>query len=466
MNIIEMEDMVKGLPDQVLFQEAQMPSGRIPQFLALSEVQRRQDMRQRFSARQEQNGTVKDQILHGIGGIGPSPMGPSQMGPEMAPPMAPPMAPQMGPQMGPQMTPPMQPPVQGMAEGGIVKMQRGGISPFLPPASPPPYSPFMPEYMVNAPIIELGPTTEIPGEVVEPEPQIISAGYTPSFAYEQEARDLLKAATPEELEAVFSAPDYSDITARLGETAKRYASEAEANISQMREQAKKDAFAYALMQMGAGLAGGDMARGLERGAEAAFGVLDKSKQQELEERRAARAEARALETQGLQLDIRGREVGAEAKRERFKALQESRNNLASTLMQFGVNRNNAQYQAASLATQMATSLNSSLREAQTQGMLNKRTALNFVQDSVKNAISNIPEATLLTMQNSNPNALNDIRRQATIEAIDLAASFIPDFDPDEAKQALLRGSSAGSMSSNDPLPGLRARAEAQAISGR
>ena len=33
MNILEQEDMVKGLPDQVLIQQAQMPTGEIPQFL-------------------------------------------------------------------------------------------------------------------------------------------------------------------------------------------------------------------------------------------------------------------------------------------------------------------------------------------------------------------------------------------------------------------------------------------------
>ena len=52
MNILEAEDMVKGLPDQVLFQYAQNPPPQIPQYLAVSEVQRRQDMRQRFQAQQ------------------------------------------------------------------------------------------------------------------------------------------------------------------------------------------------------------------------------------------------------------------------------------------------------------------------------------------------------------------------------------------------------------------------------
>jgi len=74
MNIIEMEDMVKGLPDQLLMQEAQAPTGRIPQFLALSEVQRRKDMRDRFQQQAPQQ-TVKDMILGGTAGP-PSPQPP------------------------------------------------------------------------------------------------------------------------------------------------------------------------------------------------------------------------------------------------------------------------------------------------------------------------------------------------------------------------------------------------------
>jgi hypothetical protein len=130
MNIIEAEDLVKGLPDQALFQEAQFPSGRIPQFLAVSEVQRRQDMRQRFQATQQgQQATVKDQILQGgIGSTG--------MAPEMT--SAPPMAPQMPPQgapMPPQMPPPMDMAGGGITPGGIAYMQVGGVAPGADPGA-------------------------------------------------------------------------------------------------------------------------------------------------------------------------------------------------------------------------------------------------------------------------------------------------------------------------------------------
>lgn len=116
MNILEAEDMVKGLPDQVLYQYAQNPPPQIPQFLAISEVQRRQDMRQRFQARQGGNEpTVKDQILQGgiAGAGGPAPGGGEP--PPMAPPgAAPPGAPMQQPMTGAPM-PPM-----GMSDGGRV----------------------------------------------------------------------------------------------------------------------------------------------------------------------------------------------------------------------------------------------------------------------------------------------------------------------------------------------------------
>lgn len=103
MNIIEMEDMVKGLPDQLLMQEAQAPSGRIPQFLALSEVQRRKEMRDRFQ-QQAPQATVKDQILQS--GIAAAlPQGPPGMPPQMPqmPPQGQPPAPPMAPPQGPMM---------------------------------------------------------------------------------------------------------------------------------------------------------------------------------------------------------------------------------------------------------------------------------------------------------------------------------------------------------------------------
>lgn len=108
MNILEVEDMVKGLPDQALFKEAEQPSGQVPQFLVVSEIQRRTDMRKRYQEQQPNKGTVKDQIVQqGIMGIMPQPPMPQQM-------------PAQG--MPPQGMPPQQ-----MFSGGIVRLQEGGF---------------------------------------------------------------------------------------------------------------------------------------------------------------------------------------------------------------------------------------------------------------------------------------------------------------------------------------------------
>ena len=111
MNILQTEDMVKGMPDQQLLQQAQAPDGQIPQYLLVSEVQRRQDMRKRYQAQEQQpQGTVAEQILGG----GQQPQGMPQ-----SPPQVP--APGRPQQMAPQQMPPQQ-----MAQGGIIGLANGG----------------------------------------------------------------------------------------------------------------------------------------------------------------------------------------------------------------------------------------------------------------------------------------------------------------------------------------------------
>ena len=63
-NILEQEDMIKGMPDESLQMEMQMPTGRFPEFLILSEIQRRTDMRQRYARQQDMAmPTIKDQVV-------------------------------------------------------------------------------------------------------------------------------------------------------------------------------------------------------------------------------------------------------------------------------------------------------------------------------------------------------------------------------------------------------------------
>ena len=119
MNIIDTEDMIKGLPDAALQKEAQNPSGQAPQFLVVSEIKRRKDMRERYAQNQQSQGTVKDQLL------GMAPPAPQPQMASMGQPQGRPMPP-MGGQM-PMGQPPMQQPAppMGMYGGGVIRMAEG-----------------------------------------------------------------------------------------------------------------------------------------------------------------------------------------------------------------------------------------------------------------------------------------------------------------------------------------------------
>ena len=149
-NILEVEDKIKGLPDQALMKEAQFPSGDVPQFLIVSELQRRNEMRKSYSAMQEPTQTVPvaqqvvaeaGQGIVGMMGGNPMPMQAQAPMPMAAPmqaqtPMAAPMQSSMPVPMQPRvpvpMQPPMQPPVpQPQTPAGIVGMQTGRTAPNL-----------------------------------------------------------------------------------------------------------------------------------------------------------------------------------------------------------------------------------------------------------------------------------------------------------------------------------------------
>jgi hypothetical protein len=123
MNILQQEDIIKGLPDDALMQEAQAPSGQVPQFLVVSEVQRRADMRKRYQEQQQPQGTVAEQIVgeaqQGIAAMQQQggPMPPQAMPPQGMPPQG----------MPPQGMPPQGMPPQQMFGGGIIRLQGGGF---------------------------------------------------------------------------------------------------------------------------------------------------------------------------------------------------------------------------------------------------------------------------------------------------------------------------------------------------
>jgi len=138
MNILQQEDLVKGLPDQALMQQAQMPTGELPQFLVVSEIQRREKMRKSFAETVPEQ-SVKDQILgSGIAAMNPAtdPLMASAMGvdggqdPMMQQqmPMQDPMQQQMQQQM------PMQDPMMQQMEDPMMQQQMmaagGGMMPY------------------------------------------------------------------------------------------------------------------------------------------------------------------------------------------------------------------------------------------------------------------------------------------------------------------------------------------------
>ena len=63
-NILEQEDYIKGLPDSELQRMVEQPDGQIPDFLPLSEIQRRIDMRKNYEATaQPQMPSIRDNIM-------------------------------------------------------------------------------------------------------------------------------------------------------------------------------------------------------------------------------------------------------------------------------------------------------------------------------------------------------------------------------------------------------------------
>jgi hypothetical protein len=126
MNLVDLQDKLKSFSEEQLIGEMQMPTGQLPQFLVLSEITRRQKMRDSFEGQQGQEQTTVAQDAIAAAGM------PSEFAGQMAGAMAP-QTDMMGntgamPQqemMPEQGMPPM--PVQVMAGGGIVALQQGSV---------------------------------------------------------------------------------------------------------------------------------------------------------------------------------------------------------------------------------------------------------------------------------------------------------------------------------------------------
>ena len=62
MNIIKLQDMLRGVPDDALINYVQNPQGEVPSYLALSELQRRKDTRAKYQAEQAPESSVAEDL--------------------------------------------------------------------------------------------------------------------------------------------------------------------------------------------------------------------------------------------------------------------------------------------------------------------------------------------------------------------------------------------------------------------
>jgi hypothetical protein len=110
MNIIKIQNQLKGVPDDTLVGYVQNPSGQVPTYLALSELQRRKEMRNSYQANKPEEKTVAEDLVQEAQ---PQPQMEGVAGLPQAQPMMQAMAPQ--PEM----------PMQQMAQGGLAELDTG-----------------------------------------------------------------------------------------------------------------------------------------------------------------------------------------------------------------------------------------------------------------------------------------------------------------------------------------------------
>lgn len=107
MNIIKIQNQLRGVPDDTLVGYVQNPSGQVPTYLALSELQRRKEMRNSYQANKpEEKSVAEDLVEESQPGIAALPE---------AQPMMEAMAPQ--PEM----------PMEQMAQGGLAELDTGNM---------------------------------------------------------------------------------------------------------------------------------------------------------------------------------------------------------------------------------------------------------------------------------------------------------------------------------------------------
>jgi hypothetical protein len=120
-NIIEQQDLLKGLPDNRLAMMMQNPTGDIPPFLVAAEAQRRQAIREQFSGGPQES--VVDTLTKQLANVPQNVQAQPQTPPQMPPPM---MQPEMAGVAALQQQMPQQAPQQAMRRGGYVQRYQEG----------------------------------------------------------------------------------------------------------------------------------------------------------------------------------------------------------------------------------------------------------------------------------------------------------------------------------------------------
>lgn len=107
MNILKLQNQLRSVPDDALVGYVQNPTGQVPTYLALSELQRRKEMRSAYQADKAEEKTVADDLVEennpGIMGL------PEAQDMQMA------------------MQPPPEMPVEQMAQGGLADLDVGNM---------------------------------------------------------------------------------------------------------------------------------------------------------------------------------------------------------------------------------------------------------------------------------------------------------------------------------------------------
>lgn len=110
MNIIKIQDQLKSVPDNTLVGYVENPTGQVPTYLALSELQRRKDMRSKYQANKPEEKTVAEDLVQEVQ---PQVMGVAGL-PEAQPMME-------------AMQPPPEMPIEQMAQGGLADLDVGNM---------------------------------------------------------------------------------------------------------------------------------------------------------------------------------------------------------------------------------------------------------------------------------------------------------------------------------------------------